>query len=173
MRKDENAPCKADVNSDAPYVMGRPPGPVSSRFPALGDNQKIYAIALLPRLSRYQESTGGDSAGFRESLSESRADFWNRRCALCPQWFDMGRSRRPSSPIEQTETYESAPGFWPAPPYEPGRYFWARQYLGYFGRRRGPLEEEIRTVFFGRVLRVDFTGAAARRMRNAGGEMGG
>ena len=119
-------------------------------------------------MRRYHASTDGGATAFREALSESMADFWYIRCLLRPKLFDMGRARRPNSQIGKTGPYASAPEFWPAPPYGPSRYFRARQYLGDFGRRRGPPDEELQTVFCERVSRVDHTGAAARRMRNAG-----
>ena len=86
------------------------------------------------------------------------------------QWFDMERSSRPDSKIARAGPCASAPEFWPTPPFEPSRFFWARRYLGDFGRILGPLEEELQTVFGERVLRVDHRGASARRMRNAGGK---
>ena len=96
--------------------------------------------------------------------------FWYRRGILSILRFDVERSRRPYSKIGRAGPYASAPEFWSAPPYEPSRFFRARPYLEDFERRRVPLQEEIQAVFCERVLRVDHTGAAARRMRNAGGK---
>ena len=166
----EIPPCKSEVNSDGPYVMSHCPDPVLSCFPAMGTTQTLYATTLLPWLRRYHASMDGNATSFRNALSESRADFWYRRGLLYLQWFGFERARRSKSQLERAGPYEEPPAFWPAPPYEPSRYFWARQYLEDFERRRAPMEEEIQKVYCERVLRVDHTGAAARRMRNAGGK---
>ena len=169
-RKDKVMPRKSESNSDSPYVMALYPDPVRSANPAAGTNQTQYSVALLPWLRRYHASMDGNATSFRAALSESRSDFWYRRCLLYLESFDLERERRGRSKVEKAGGFAGLPGLWHPPPYDPSRYFWVREYLRDFEMRRGALEKEIQGVHCREVLRVDHTGGAARRMRNAGGK---
>ena len=144
------------------------PPVIRSKYPICGTTHTYYDYEMLCALRRYVSTPDGSAAAFHDFVVESRADAWWRLGERYYEFRLSEQARRAASPYEKS--VEGPPGDWPPPPVVPSRQVWGREYVKDFECRRQGLEAELGEIYARAILRVDHTGAVARKMRSLAGK---